>query len=161
MSNGFPDLSYTPYVTKTALDSMPLNWGDSALANTFGTTAQATGTDSADGVAKALSTPPETAAKKDWYDTFISALEGSVAQNAPTSGTLIGQKLPTSPSVEASKATWKKILYGALFVVVGLLIISRGFGLLGEEGTDVVVNLGDPKKFPGIGHAVRGLKSKG
>ncbi len=158
MSNGFPNLTYAPYVTKTALDSMPLSWGDSALANTFGTTAQATGTDSADGVSQAMATPPETAAKKDWYSIFISALEGSVAQNAPTSGKLLGQTLPTSQSLEEKKATWRKILYAALFVVIGLLVISRGFGLLGEEGSDVIVNLGDPKKFPGIGHAVKGLK---
>jgi hypothetical protein len=54
----------------------------------------------------------------------------------------------------------KDFLWSVVLVVIGLMLLSRGFGLLGEEGESVIVNLANPDKFPGVGHAIQGLRRK-
>jgi len=69
-----------------------------------------------------------------------------------------GEKKKTNPTV--SKDAAKTLIWSVLLVVIGLMLLSRGFGLIGEEGAGLVVDISNPTKYPGIGHAIRGLKGK-
>lgn len=161
MSNGAPY-----YVAKTGLETMPFTFGDGALANIFGTSATVSGADGVDSVSKALNTSPESASDKlGFLDAFDTVLSGFISVPGGAPGIPILTPSPTSRLSQEQKtnqtvatSTLYKVAISVLFVVIGLFVLSRGFGLLGEEGSDVIVNLGDPAKFPGIGHAIQGVK---
>jgi hypothetical protein len=146
---------YTPQVTKTALDSMPFTLPGEEVSKTF------TGSDAFSTVASSLATEPQVASGVNSSTSFADKIFGvppaaqairDQARNEGTGPWILGQKWFDDNG--------KRVLYGALFVVVGLFVISRGFGMIGEEGENVVVSLGDPTKFPGIGHAIQGIKKR-
>ena len=153
---------YTPQVTKTALDSMPFQLPGDEVSKTF------TGSDAASTVAKSLSTEPQGSNESDWSTRLNKIFENVLSNNLYTDMTLPdGSVVKANPNTKPggvlrpdSTSFLKPILYGAIFVVVGLFVISRGFGMIGEEGENVVVSLGDPTKFPGIGHAIQGIKKR-
>jgi len=145
---------YVAAPSKTALDSMPLIWGDTALANAFGTTAMGTGSDPAAHVNDALGTSPEIGVTPD---LLTRAMEGALSNNlyGPMK---VGPETIKPNAKVADSEFFKRIMYGAIFVVIGLFVVSRGFGLLGEEGSGVIVDMENPAKYPGIGHAIQHLK---
>jgi hypothetical protein len=153
---------YTPQVTKTALDSMPFTLPGEEVSKTF------TGSDAYSTVASSLATEPQVAGSTDFNTRLNNILTGALSNNLYTDMTMPdGSVIKANPNTKPggvlrpdSNSILKPILYGALFVVVGLFVISRGFGMIGEEGENVVVSLGDPTKFPGIGHAIQGIKKR-
>jgi hypothetical protein len=151
--------SYAPGLNLTALEASPFTWGDGALANASGTSANASGSDSAAIVQTALNTPPETAPKygvktafSDIWDTFFGS--GPIVETPKAAA--------ERKKIESEQSLLERypLLWSVLLVVVGIMLLSRGFGLLGEEGENVVVNLSDKNKYPGIAHAIHGLKGK-
>ena len=144
------DIGYVPGVNLTALESSPVSWGGGASANILGTSANASGSDPAAHVDKALTTPPETAPKAGYGSmTFLE----SVLDILPES---LVSKVPGSNKTTFSRT----LIYSVVLVVIALLVFSRGLGMLGEEGAGVIVDMGDPAKYPGIGHAVQGFKGR-
>lgn len=148
MADAINPSTYLPTVNAMALDSSTWQWGDGALANSFGTVAQASGTDAAAGVNTALVTPPET--KRFDLSDYLVIGSDAVAK----------KKAQLAAQGATDSGSFKPYFYGAIAVVIGILVISRGFGLLGEQGESVAVSLANPAKYPGIGHAVQSLKRK-
>jgi hypothetical protein len=150
------------YVSKTSLDSMPLVLPGTDVSKVF------TGSDSAASVNASMSSEPQGANEQSWQDRMNHIFDNVLSNNlyVPMTlpdGTVIKENPNTKPGGVLrpdSTSIAKPVIYAALFVVVGLLVISRGFGLIGEEGSDVVVNLADPKKFPGVGHAIQGIRKR-
>jgi hypothetical protein len=147
--------NYVPYVSKTALDSMPLTLPGVDVSQIF------TGSDSAATVNAGVQSEPKT------QDKFTAALEGALQNNLYVPLELGGKTYAANPNTGVggvlnpnANSIAKPIIYAALFVVIGLLIISRGFGMIGEEGSDLVVNLANPEKFPGVGHAIQGIRKR-
>lgn len=143
--------NYSPYITKTALDASPV-----VMASSDGIQAIHTGADAAALANNSASNAPQNPQGFGLtFNEFLNNLPliGPAAQIGVGTGMAIAEK-------PKAAAVTKNIVYGALIVVIGLLVLSRGFGLLGEEGSDIVVNLGNPKKYPGIGHAIQGLKNR-
>jgi hypothetical protein len=158
MSDDFFSQDYTAYVPKTSLEAMPYQLPGSDVSKVV------SGTDSAANAQANTTSEPRYGwgdAAKSMVDVLLNtgggnsadAVNASIKAGIPASQTAAtaGQKISD---------TAKKILYGALFVVIGLFIISRGFGLIGEEGASVALNIEDPTKYPGIGHAVQAIKRK-
>jgi hypothetical protein len=146
--------------SKTALDTMTFSWGDPALANANGTTAFASGTDPISSVTMGKTTPPETfpdGSPQDfaWWEKYFAFGPGAEAKvKAAEKAAAIATGKPVSNFWEDIKP----FAYGAIVVVIGLFVVSRGFGLLGEEGSGVIVDMANPVKYPGIGHAVQHFK---
>jgi hypothetical protein len=144
------------YVAKTGLESMPVVWGDTALASAMGTSAMATGADSLSSANKSMNTAPEKAVSgTSWINDLMNGILGNVPifSEAAKVGAIVG-----TTSTPKQQAFTKELVYAALFVVIGLMIISRGFGLIGEEGAGTLLELENPAKYPGIGHAIQGIK---
>jgi hypothetical protein len=142
------------YVAKTGLESMPVVWGDTALANASGTSAMATGADNANSAKQAMNTPPETISDKGFFSSLFDVIDTSIY------GGLGLRQIGVSKEDQARKTAvaQKTFVWSILFIVIGLMIISRGFGLIGEEGAGVLVDIADPAKYPGIGHAIQHIK---
>jgi|ERR1035437_695497 hypothetical protein len=145
-----------PYIAKTGLETMPFVWGDTALANANGTTAMATGADPLNSAKTNMGTSPETAVSgTSWINDLMNGVLGNVPilSEAGKVGAIAG-----ATSTPAQKAATKTVVYAVIFVFIGLMIVSRGFGLIGEEGGEKVLELSNPTKYPGIGHAIQGMK---
>lgn len=146
------------YVSKTALDAMPLTLPGEDISKIY------SGSDPVPTVQAGLATEPQ----KNNTDWITKALEGALSNNLYEPLTLPdGTVIKENPNTKLggvlrpdSTSITKPVIYAALFVVVGLLIISRGFGLLGEEGANIAVNLTNPEKFPGVGHAIQGIRKR-
>jgi hypothetical protein len=143
------DLGYIPNVNLTALESSPVSWGGGAAANLLGTSANALGSDSAASVNKGLTTPPETAPKDNYGSKSFLALVLDYS--------FASKEIKAKADTELS-SRWNVVLWSALLVVIALFLFSRGLGMIGEEGEGIVVDMASPVKYPGIGHAVQGMK---
>lgn len=143
-----PDSPTIPYYlgapTKTALDASPFVIPETSQIVT-GSDPATSAPDHGFG-----ENPPDGSAS--WTDKFFTYGPNARARFEAAN------KAAGESTQSGSFTSFKPVLYGALVVVIGLLIVSRGFGLLGEEGENVVVSLGNPQKFPGVGHAISGLK---
>lgn len=115
-----------------------------------------TGSDSLATVQNGLSTEPQAGSPPDGSLSWLEAHGIGIGSESAARAKAASEQGKTSlPGFD-----FKTLLYPALFVVIGLLVISRGFGMIGEEGTDVLVNLENPQKFPGVGHAIQGIKNR-
>jgi len=138
---------YAPYVNPISLETMPLVATDVTGTNVTH------GTDAPNTVPPVPSTMPLAGLAK-FFDVIDTTIFGNIVPNIGRSGvTPEAQKQITAEQT-------KKVLWSVLLVVIGLMLLSRGFGLLGEEGENVIVNLSNPSKYPGIGHAIQGMKGK-
>jgi hypothetical protein len=136
-----------------AFDAMPLTWGDTALANEFGTSASAMGHDSASATKSAMTTAPETAKNPfslNWsLDDYLQMFK---------SGTLplFGPLLPSmkAPALGSSKSAsgnavasfytnHRNLVLSLVLVVLALVMFSRGFAKLGAEGIQVIEKMGN------------------
>ena len=133
------DGTYTPFVNPNALLSMPVVSPDGSI--THG------------------SEPSNTAPDSSSYNLFGNILENvPIFGTAASAGAMAGTKAASTPE---STTKTKNSLVDVVLVVIGLMLLSRGFGLIGEEGEGVIVQLSNPAKYPGIGHAIQHAKGKG
>ena len=129
------DGTYTPFVNPNALLSMPVVSPDGSI--THGSEPSNT----------APSAPSLSAS-----DVVASVLD----VNFLTKGIQ-----PGAAAKQQEKTDWQKVAIDVVLVVIGLMLLSRGFGLIGEEGEGVIVQLSNPSKYPGFGHAIQHAKGKG
>ena len=87
-----------------ALDSLNIQWGDTALANEFGTSAMASGMDSATHTALAMGTEPETA-RNPWSLSW-SMNDYMNAMGVPETGLLNPKSSPSATG--ATGSGWTK-----------------------------------------------------
>jgi hypothetical protein len=134
---------YAPYVNPVALDSMPLVTSDGAV------------THGSDPAAGAPNPPPQgsTVSVSNWVGNILDSVP--LLGPAASAGVIAGTAARSTPQSTQISQT---VIWSVVLVVVGLLLLSRGFGLIGEEGEGVIVNLSNPSKYPGIGHAIQGMK---
>jgi hypothetical protein len=140
---------YTPYTNPVSLEAATWNFGDAALASSVGTNAVVSGSDSAAKANEILNTPPETKAKNG--ATVGSVLDFMLESWASETKKPTDQ---TAPWYERhSTFVWSVVL-----IVLALFMFSRGLGMIGEEGVSTIAMIGDPEKYPGIGHAVKSMR---
>lgn len=141
--------NYAPLINPTALDAMTLQFGDGALANSVGTSAVVSGADPAANANAAMNTPPETKPNKGLsVGSVLDFMLESWADNI---------KKPENQSLPWYERH-STLLWSIVLVVLALFMFSRGLGMIGEEGVSTIVQLEDPTKYPGIGHAVRAMR---
>lgn len=141
---------YQPYVNPVALEAATWRFGDDALASAHGTSAVVSGADPSASVSQSMDTPPATKPNPisvgNVLDYFLLDVVGNKGEKAGSS----------SPWYER----YSTILWSVLLVVLGLLLFSRGLGLIGEESASTVLSIEDPAKYPGIGHAIQRMKKR-
>ena len=120
-----------------AADALNVQWGDTALANEFGTSAMASGTDSAVHTNLAMNTSPETA-RNPWSLTW-SMNDYMNALGVPETGLLNPKSSPSATGTAASGWTkYRNIIGSVLLVVLGLIIFSKALGMFAEDGGAVI-----------------------
>lgn len=143
-------MDYAPFTNPVALEAASWQFGDAALASSHGTSAVVSGADSAQSAHTAFDTPPET--KKSSTD-IGSVLDFYLKD--------VGERVIGKGSGDASLPWYERhstLLWSVVLVVLGLFMFSRGLGLIGEGAEDSVETIGNPSKYPGIGHAIQAMK---
>lgn len=136
---------YLPQIPPLALEASPFLASDTNGANvTHGS--------------DAASTAPAPAVPRGFtVSDFVAGVLSNVpilSDVARTGASATGKQIST----EQGKKDLSVLVWSVLLVVIGLMLLSRGFGIIGEEGEGVIVNLSNPSKYPGIGHAIQGMK---
>lgn len=138
---------YLPTIAPLALDSSSFVAPDVNGANITH------GSDAASTAPAPPATMPISGFAK-FFDAIDTSIFGNIAPGIGRAG------VPAEQQKQLTQEASRTVLWSVLLVVIGLMLLSRGFGIIGEEGEGVIVNLSNPSKFPGIGHAIQGMKGK-
>lgn len=145
------------YVNPAAFEALNLSWGDTALANEFGTTASASGSDSIHNTAKGINTGPETLPNPSLldryltWDTWSGWYERNFSPEAQKEGVALDplgilpkMKVPglsadsSAPSASKASTNWKNIGGSLLLIVIGLIVLSKALSMVGEDSAEIV-----------------------
>lgn len=148
MSNG--EIPLNGYVNPMALDASPFIWGDTAQANEFGTAASASGYDASKNAKTAMQSEPESTQQKSLLETLNSwEAWGDFLNKYPLLGPFfvdaskIG-KAEQESAIKQGKTVGtfyernRNLVVSIAIIVLALVMFSKGFGRLGQEGIQII-----------------------